>query len=102
MSYTESWNQPWSLAPADTLLIALAITGWSPQKLLEWEADELSFTPQFLTIAELLNEDRLIQIIGLSRPCEWLKAVCEWKLRLLFLTFISELQLTVSHCCVRS
>lgn len=87
MSYTESWNQPWSPAPAAALLVALAITGWSPQELLEWGADELSFTLQFLTIAELLNEDRSIRIIHLSSPLEWLKAVCESKLRLFFFYF---------------
>lgn len=85
--------------------------------MTEWVADELSFTPQFLTISDLLNEDRSIKIIHLSgllensvsellfvtilsiaityskmvpvwsSPSEQLKAVCESKLKPFFLTF---------------
>lgn len=85
--------------------------------MTEWIAGELSFPPQFLAISDLLNEDRLIQIIHSStvmensvsemlfvmilsiaisfskmvsvwsNPPEWLKAVRESKLKLFFLTF---------------
>lgn len=85
--------------------------------MTECVADELSFTPQFLTVSDLLNEDRSVQIIHSSSvmedsvsellfvtvlsiaisfskmvpvwssPSERLKAVCESKLKLFFLTF---------------
>lgn len=51
--------------------------------MTECVADELSFTPQFLTVSDLLNEDRSVQIIHSSSVME--DSVSE----LLFVTVLS-------------